>query len=147
MRSLSDFERERKDLEYSVEFRPSLIDDTDAFYEKFFQDLPAFSSKRLEWRYRFLQEEMKELDIAMSFGLADDIVDALIDIIVVALGTLKEAKVDIGQAWTTVHDANMEKVRGTKESRFGSEGYDLAKPEGWKAPSHEGNHGVLDNLK
>jgi predicted HAD superfamily Cof-like phosphohydrolase len=64
----------------------------------------------------------------------------------VALGTLKEAGVDIATAWDTVHLANMRKQRNPNPSRFGSAGFDLVKPPGWEGPSHDGNHGALDEI-
>ena len=48
----------------------------------------------------------------------------------------------------TVLEANMAKEPGVKEGRPNPLGLpDLMKPEGWTAPSHEGNHGILPKLK
>jgi hypothetical protein len=50
--------------------------------------------------------------------------------------------VDIGEAWSEVLDANMNKSVGIKEGRPNPMGLpDLVKPEGWTAPDHLGNHG------
>ena len=52
--------------------------------------------------------------------------------------------VNAHKAWDAVLNANMAKEVGVKESRPNPLGLpDLIKPEGWKAPSHEDNHGVI----
>ena len=74
----------------------------------------------------------------------EEIVDGLIDLCVVAIGTLDAYGVDPYDAWDEVLDANMAKEPGVKEGRPNPLGLpDLLKPEGWTAPSHEGNHGIL----
>jgi predicted HAD superfamily Cof-like phosphohydrolase len=101
--------------------------------------------KFLEFRVKFLEEEMKELKDAET---AEDVVDALIDLCVVAIGTLDLFDVDAHKAWNVVHDANMSKEVGIKESRPNPLGLpDLIKPEGWKAPTHEHNHGLLNAVQ
>lgn len=98
--------------------------------------------KFLQFRYSFLQEEMREL----SENLTDpeEIVDAIIDLCVVAIGTLDAFEVDAYRAWDEVHKANMAKEVGVKETRPNPLGLpDLVKPQCWQAPSHEGNHGLL----
>jgi predicted HAD superfamily Cof-like phosphohydrolase len=100
--------------------------------------------KFLEFRANFLQEELDELKSATN---AEDVVDALIDLCVVAIGTLDSFEVDPYKAWHEVYIANMEKRPGVKESRPNPLGLpDLIKPEGWKAPSHEGNHGLFTKI-
>ena len=96
----------------------------------------------LEFRVKFLEEEMGELRANMDNP--EEIVDAIIDLCVVAIGTLDAFNVDSQRAWDEVHRANMAKVVGIKESRPNPLGLpDLIKPEGWKGPSHSGNHGLL----
>jgi hypothetical protein len=100
----------------------------------------------LEFRVKFLEEELNELKDNMDNP--EEIVDALIDLCVVAIGTLDAFDIDAKQAWNAVHSANMAKEVGIKESRPNPLGLpDLIKPEGWVAPSHEGNHGLLSKLK
>jgi len=100
--------------------------------------------KFLEFRANFLQEELDELRSADN---AEDVVDALIDLCVVAIGTLDAFGVDSHKAWDVVLEANMNKQVGIKASRPNPLGLpDLIKPEGWTAPSHEGNHGMLKDI-
>lgn len=95
----------------------------------------------LEFRVKFLQEELDELKTAKN---AEDVVDALIDLCVVAIGTLDCFNIDAYKAWDVVLDANMKKEVGVKESRPNPLGLpDLIKPEGWVAPSHKNNYGML----
>lgn len=98
----------------------------------------------LEFRKRFLKEELTELDEART---GDDVVDALIDLIVVAIGTLDLFRIDQDMAWRRVHAANMKKERGMKETRKNDFGFpDLTKPTGWSPPSHEDNVGLLGRV-
>jgi hypothetical protein len=98
----------------------------------------------LKFRLNFLQEELNEAKNAES---AEDIVDAMIDLCVVAIGTLDLYNVCCQEAWDKVHIANMAKERGIKPERPNPLGLpDLIKPEGWVAPNHEGNHGYLDRI-
>ena len=74
----------------------------------------------------------------------EEIVDALIDLCVVAIGTLDLFEVNPYNAWNEVFDANMNKNPGVKASRPNPLGLpDLIKPEGWVAPSHKNNIGTL----
>ena len=119
-------------------------------HEKYgvFDKVQAFDKEKLnkflQFRIKFLEEEMNELSTAEN---ADDVVDALIDLCVVAIGTLDLFDVDARLAWDRVHEANMNKRVGIKESRPNPLGLpDLVKPEGWTAPSHKDNVGLLDLL-
>jgi predicted HAD superfamily Cof-like phosphohydrolase len=101
----------------------------------------------LHFRINFLQEELDELKKAAPENQpndAEEIVDALIDLCVVAIGTLDLFEVDAYKAWNEVLMANLNKKVGIKESRPNPWGLpDLIKPEGWEAPSHKDNHGTL----
>ena len=98
----------------------------------------------LKFRLDFLNEELTETKNALENADPEEIVDGLIDLCVVAIGTLDAYGVDAYDAWDEVLDANMAKEPGVKEGRPNPLGLpDLIKPEGWTAPSHEGNHGIL----
>lgn len=107
-------------------------------------------AKFLEFRINFLQEELDEMKTAKN---ADDIVDALIDLCVVAIGTLDAFNINSYQAWNNVHQANMTKEVGINESRPNKLGLpDLIKPTiathgyDWVAPTHADNVGLLETL-
>ncbi len=104
----------------------------------------------LEFRIKFLQEELDELKKAFEEGgenAADDTVDALIDLCVVSIGTLDAFDVDAYLAWNRVHAKNMEKEPGVKPGRPNPLGLpDLIKPEGWTPPSHADNVGLIGKI-
>jgi predicted HAD superfamily Cof-like phosphohydrolase len=101
----------------------------------------------LEFRAKFIQEELTELFEAINNEEPDEVVDAFIDIIVIALGSLDAFDVDIKKAWKRVHYANMQKKIGVKDSRPNPLGLpDLVKPENWQAPQHFDNVGKLNFL-
>jgi predicted HAD superfamily Cof-like phosphohydrolase len=104
-------------------------------------------SKFLEFRLNFLQEELDETrSAAIMDKNPEEIVDGLIDLCVVAIGTLDAFGIDAYKAWDEVHNANMSKEPGIKESRPNPLGLpDLIKPEGWKGPEHRGNYGYFSN--
>jgi len=78
----------------------------------------------------------------------EEIVDGLIDLSVFTIGTLDVFNVDSHEAWDKVHQANMSKNPGVKESRPNPFGLpDLIKPDDWVSPSHENNHGDFKNVK
>jgi hypothetical protein len=119
-------------------------------HEKYgvYDKVKTFDKEKLksffEFRVSFLEEELAELKEAKT---ADDAVDALIDLCVVAIGTLDLFDVDVNLAWNRVHSANMSKEVGIKASRPNKLGLpDLIKPLGWQAPTHADNVGLLGTL-
>ncbi len=102
-------------------------------------------AKYLQFRVNFLQEELDELKA--NTKNPEEIVDALIDLCVVAIGTLDAFNVDAYKAWDEVHRANMQKEVGVKATRPNPLGLpDLIKPEGWEGPEHTDNYGLLTQL-
>lgn len=101
----------------------------------------------LKFRIGFLQEELDETREAYMLRDAEEIVDGLIDLCVVAIGTLDAFGVDPYKAWDEVLKANMQKEVGRKATRPNPLGVpDLVKPDDWEAPSHEDNHGIFNDL-
>jgi hypothetical protein len=105
--------------------------------------LEELTNKFLQFRWLFLDEELNEIGDAIDDRNAEEIVDGLIDLCVVAIGTLDLFNVDAEYAWNEVLRANLAKKRGVKEGRETSNGWDLNKPEGWVGPDHTGNTGLL----
>lgn len=98
----------------------------------------------LQFRIDFLQEELNEMKASET---ADDVVDALIDLCVVAIGTLDAFDVKSDISWDRVHAANMAKNPGVKPSRPNPLGLpDLIKPEGWTGPTHVDNVGLFSKI-
>lgn len=111
--------------------------------------------KFMQFRIDFLREELTETNNAFWVSQdgseraidAEEIVDGLIDLCVVAIGTLDAFGVDAHKAWDAVHAANMAKEPGVKPSRPNPLGLpDLIKPSDWQPPSHYGNHAIIGKL-
>ena len=101
-------------------------------------------SKFMAFRLGMMQEELDETKSAFENKDAEEMVDGIIDLCVFAIGTLEVFGVDAEKAWDEVYKANMSKEVGIKEGRPNPLGLpDLVKPEGWKGPTHEGNHGNI----
>lgn len=124
----------------------NVFEDMAAFDEKYGFDTVEMTPAFLGFRMRFLVEELFEGIAAITEGRPEDFVDAMIDLIVVAAGTLSIGRVDGQRAWDEVRRANMSKVRQANPTRPGSGGADLIKPEGWQAPDHKGNTGRFESI-
>jgi predicted HAD superfamily Cof-like phosphohydrolase len=109
------------------------------------KDNKDLMDKYLKFRLSMCKEELDETMDAIEAKDPEEIVDGLIDMCVFAIGTLDVFGVDANMAWNKVYEANTAKSVGVKEGRPNPFGLpDLIKPEGWTAPSHEGNHGDLE---
>ena len=103
--------------------------------------------KFLEFRIQFLKEELNETEKAFEDGDAQEIVDGLIDLCVIAIGTLDAFGCDSAGAWANVMEANMAKRPGVKATRPNPLGLpDLIKPEGWVGPDHTYTVGFISSL-
>ena len=101
----------------------------------------------LEFRIDFLKEELDETEAALVSMDSEEIVDGLIDLCVVAIGTLDAFGVDPYKAWDEILRANLSKEVGVKPERPNPMGLpDLIKPEDWEGPDHSDNHGKLNNI-
>lgn len=115
----------------------------------------------LKFRLDFLREELIEAYNAagyvVSFDViregeldparAEDVVDAMVDLCVVAIGTMDAFDVNAYTAWSRVHEKNMQKEPGIKASRPNPLNLpDLIKPAGWAPPSHADNVGLLSKV-
>lgn len=117
------------------------------FHDRVSEMDPALLAELMRFRMRFLREELEETEKALEAGDPSEVVDGLIDLCVVAIGTLDLVRVDKHEAWNRVHRANMAKSPGVKESRPNALGFpDLVKPRGWSPPNHEDNVGLLEKL-
>jgi len=122
-----------------------MIEDNKKFQQKYFHDLvPDY--KYMLFRETLSSEEQHEGLQALMSKDVEEYIDSRIDKIVIALGDLYYAGIDIQQAWDIVFKSNMSKKRGTKPGREGSDGKDVYKDEDFIQVSHEGNHGNLNEI-
>ena len=125
----------------------SNFDDVGEFHEKF--DLrrveegtltndagPAQVDRALlEFRRRFLQEEVDEFTVGVACSDPVQMFDALLDIVYVAMGTAHLLGFPWQEGWDEVQRSNMQKERATEasQSKRGST-WDVVKPEDWEPP-------------
>ena len=120
---------------------PDLVDDIEQFHTKF--DLKGrlinspIDPELLKFRVRFLAEELKEINNASAEGDLEEVLDGLVDLVYVAIGTAYMLNLNFAEAWKTVHKANMSKVKVSNENP-GKRGHstDIVKPPGWVKPDH-----------
>tara|TARA_B100000003_G_scaffold179260_1_gene169800 strand:+ start:18068 stop:18508 length:441 start_codon:yes stop_codon:yes gene_type:complete len=96
------------------------------------------TQENMEFREAHMKEELEEMAKARSDGDFVSYVDAHIDLIYVAFGSLLDMGVPIEKVWGYVHNANMKKEAGPKEDRpGGTVEWDIYKPEGWTGPEED----------
>ena len=69
----------------------------------------------LRFRVDFLQEELEETRSAQKVIDSEEIVDGLVDLCVVAIGTLDAFGVDPYKAWDSVLESNLAQERGVRQ--------------------------------
>ena len=112
---------------------------------------PSFlGPKALEFRKKFLVEELNEFITAHAEGDMAGVADALVDLVYVAHGTAAMMGIPWFPVWSEVQRANMSKIRAqdASESKRGS-ALDVIKPFGWVAPDHSSavGEGPWDTLE
>jgi predicted HAD superfamily Cof-like phosphohydrolase len=108
-------------------------------YEIPYSQAPGpLDKKTLAYRIAFMDEELGEYSEASLNCEEMDVegqLDALVDLVYVAIGTAILHGFDFNEAFLRVHAANMTKVRASKaeDSARGSS-LDVIKPDGWTPP-------------
>ncbi len=101
-------------------------------------DKPTILAKDvMDYRIDFIQEELDELIEAQVNDDLEGMLDALVDIMYVTLGTAWLMNLPILDAWDRVHHANMQKVRVENSSDPRSKRnhhLDIVKPDNWVRP-------------
>lgn len=147
VRDIEEFHR-KFGLEYRGKPRvlpPSLA----KFREKFLREEMHEYMKAVESAKNELRNRSLTFDDEVAFHL-EHALDALVDLVYVAIGTAHLHGFDFREAWRRVHLANMSKVRASSraESKRKSSA-DVVKPPGWTAPrlrslvsdhAHNGEH-------
>ena len=116
----------------------NILRDVRDFHKKFdliTENAPIHLTRRkLHERVECLQEELGEFNEACQKQDLEAQVDALIDLIYFALGTLVMLGIKpflFKRLWNDVQRANMAKVRGKTQR---GHAVDVCKPEGWLPP-------------
>lgn len=124
------------------------FDDVGYFHERFGLDNVTHQDSGprdvpmdlMEFRRKFLHEELEEFEEGLAEGDEAKMADALIDLVYVAMGTAHLRGYPWEALWAEVQRANMSKVRAQRDGSDSVRGsqYDVVKPPGWKAPNIEG---------
>ena len=119
-----------------------LLKDIDNFHKKYgFEknekvDIPD-NSELINFRTAFLMEELAEYTNAITKKDAAGVLDALVDIVYIALGTAWLYNLPFEKAWNEVQKANMSKIRAKDKTGKRGTKFDVIKPKDWKAPNIE----------
>lgn len=119
-----------------------LLKDIDNFHKKYgFEknekvDIPD-NNELINFRTAFLMEELAEYTNAITKKDAAGALDALVDIVYIALGTAWLYNLPFEKAWNEVQKANMSKIRAKDKTGKRGTKFDVIKPKDWKAPNIE----------
>ena len=119
-----------------------LLKDIDSFHKKYkFEKNEKVGipddNELVNFRTSFLMEELAEYTQAITKKDAAGALDALVDIVYIALGTAWLFNLPFEKAWNEVQKANMSKVRAKSKSKKRGTAFDVIKPQGWQAPNIE----------
>lgn len=105
------------------------------------RDPGILTEQEFNFRFKFLQEELQEFKDAYEDDDEIKMLDALLDLVIVAHGTacfMGISKELWRDCFDAVNEANAKKVRGVTKNRGSiSAGYDLVKPAGWQSPNQK----------
>jgi len=119
--------------------KDTLLKDIDAFHKKYkFEKndkvgIPE-DNELVNFRTSFLMEELAEYTQAITKKDSAAALDALVDIVYIALGTAWLFNLPFEKAWKEVQTANMKKVRAKSKSKKRGTAFDVIKPKGWRPP-------------
>jgi hypothetical protein len=118
-----------------------------AFQQKFqipMASAPSWLPDALfEFRFKHLEEELKEFKDTSAAGDMHGAADALVDLVYVAQGIALMMGLPWPMLWAEVQRKNMQKVRAVNaEDPKRSSSFDVLKPEGWTSPDHTAALGV-----
>ena len=119
-----------------------LLKDIDNFHKKYgFEknekvDIPD-NNELINFRTAFLMEELAEYTNAITKKDTAGALDALVDIVYIALGTAWLFNLPFEKAWNEVQKANMSKIRAKDKTGKRGTKFDVIKPKDWKAPNIE----------
>jgi predicted HAD superfamily Cof-like phosphohydrolase len=109
--------------------------DQEKFMRACDQTVGEFNVEQFNLYTKLIEEEFKELKVAIDNVDSVETLDALIDIVVVTIGALHSLGADAEGAWKEVMNTNFAKIdKETGKVRKREDGKVL-KPVGWTAPN------------
>jgi predicted HAD superfamily Cof-like phosphohydrolase len=119
-----------------------MINDIKEFHEKFeltYEGKPtALPIEVARFRMNFMHEELEEYAVAVINKDLEGQLDALVDLVYVALGTAYLQGLPFQAAWDEVHACNMRKVKAGPNGEGSKRGskHDVVKPLDWVGPDY-----------
>jgi len=111
-----------------------VFEDQRKFMKACGQTTDQFNDVQFRMYYNLIKEEMAELMQAYSKNDQVEQLDALLDIIVVAVGALHSMGVDAPGAWKEVMRSNFAKIDPRTGRVVRRSDGKILKPEGWEPP-------------
>ena len=109
--------------------------DQEKFMRACDQSVGEFNVEQFKLYTKLIEEEWKELSVAINNVDRVETLDALVDIIVVTIGALHSMGADVEGAWKEVMQTNFAKIdKETGKVRKREDGKVL-KPVGWEPPN------------
>ena len=109
--------------------------DQEKFMRACDQSVEEFNQEQFKLYLSLIEEEFKELQVAVNNSDQLETLDALIDILVVTIGSIHSMGADAEGAWKEVMATNFAKIdRETGKVRKREDGKVL-KPTGWEPPN------------
>lgn len=100
------------------------------FHEKYKLEKNPDNRELQQARIRHMTEELNEYIRSQIAGDREGQLDALVDLVYVALGTAYYEGFKFNEAFAEVHGCNMKKIqKATERSKW-----DVVKPDGWQPP-------------
>lgn len=109
--------------------------DQEKFMRACDQSVEGFNQEQFKLYLSLIEEEFKELQVAVNNSDQVETLDALIDILVVTIGSIHSMGSDAEGAWKEVMSTNFAKIdKDTGKVRKREDGKVL-KPTGWEPPN------------
>lgn len=109
----------------------SMIKDVTDFTNKFGLPISKIVTYPDTDRMALIAEEFDEILIAYARGELVGILDGLVDLVYVIIGTAIQSNLPFEDAWILIHQANMRKERADPNDHHQG----IIKPEGWISPN------------
>lgn len=113
----------------------NVFDDQIKFMVACDQTVCEWNPSQLNMYYTLIKEEVQELQEALDNNDRVEVLDALIDIIVVAAGAVNSTGSNGQGAWDEVMKTNFAKIDPVSGKVKKREDGKVLKPEGWQAPN------------
>lgn len=109
--------------------------DQEKFMQACDQSVKGFNQEQFSLYVKLMEEEWKELKVAIDNNDKVETLDALLDFIVVTVGAIHSAGFDGEGGWQEVMRTNLAKIDPATGKVRKREDGKVLKPEGWQPPN------------